>query len=148
MPFGLRNVPATFQLLMESVLLGLEQFSTAYIDDVIIFSATFSEHLVHISKVLERLAQANLTVKKSKCSWIFYSFDFLGFCVGKGKLSIPAARVTQFANFSRPTTKSQLRSFLGLCNFYARFISNFAHLSSPLNQLLRRDSPDNLPWND
>ncbi len=68
--------------------------------------------------------------------------------MGKGKLSIPAARVTQFANFSRPTTKSQLRSFLGLCNFYARFISNFAHLSSPLNQLLRRDSSDNLTWND
>ncbi len=53
---------------MQSVLFGLEQFSTAYIDDVIIFSATFSEHLVHISEVLERLAQANLTVKKSKCS--------------------------------------------------------------------------------
>ncbi len=91
MPFGLKNAPATFQLLMQTVLRGLEVFSLAYIDDIVIFSQSFSDHISYIIQVLSRLAQANLTVKKSKRSWCFVSFDFLGFCVGAGKLSIPAA---------------------------------------------------------
>ncbi len=148
MPFGLRNAPATFQLLMQEVLRGLEEFSLAYIDDIVIFSASFPDHIKHISSILDRLSQANLTVKKTKCSWFFYTFDFLGFCVGKGKISIPAARVAQLDTFVRPVTKSHLRSFLGLCTFYSRFISNFSHLASPLYSLLKRNSPDTLPWNE
>ncbi len=116
---------------MQAVLFGFENFSLAYIDDVITYSSTFEEHLQHISKVLERLANANLTVKRSKCSWVCFSSDFLGFCIGSEKISIP-----------------QLRSFLGLCNFYSRFIAHFAILVAPLNSLLRRTSPDTLPWND
>ncbi len=117
---------------MQAVLFGFENFSLAYIDDVIIYSSTFEEHLQHISKVLESLANANLTVKRSKCSWVYFSFDFLGFCIGSGKISIPSIRVSQFQSFARPTTKSQLRSFLGLCNFYSRFIAHFAILVAPL----------------
>lgn len=93
MPFGLRNAPATFQLLMQRVLSGLDSFALSYIDDVIIFSITFNDHITHISQVLTRLNSFGLTVKKSKCSWCFKSFEFLGFVVGNGKLTIPEARV-------------------------------------------------------
>ena len=142
------QAPATFQLLMQSVLLGVEHFSLAYIDDIVIYSSSFHEHLAHISQVLDRLSKANLTVKKCKCSWCYNTFDFLGFCIGNGKISFPSARVAQFSSLSRPITKYQLRSFLGLCNFYSHFISNFSQIVSPLNSLLRRTSPDTLPWSD
>ncbi len=133
---------------MQSVLLCVEHFSLAYIDNIVIYSSSFHEHLAHISTVLDRLSKAYLTVKMSKCSWCYYTFDFLGFCIGNGKISIPSARVAPFSSLSRPITKSQLRSFLGLCNFYSRFISNFSQIVSPLNSLLRRTSPDTLPWSD
>ncbi len=88
MPFGLKNATATFQLLMQQVLRDLESYSLAYIDDVIIFSATFDDHMTHIFSVLTRLSAANLSVKKSKCCWLYYSsFEFLGFVVGDGKLT-------------------------------------------------------------
>ncbi len=122
MPFGLTNAFSTFQLLMQSVLRGLEHFCLPYIDDVIIYSVTFDEHLSHISSVLSRLDHAGLTVKASKCAWCFQSFDFLGFHVGKGKLSIPEAKVAHIRNFIIPSTKSDLRLFLVLITFYSRFI--------------------------
>ncbi len=84
MPFGLTNAPSTFQQLMQTVLRGLEAFVLPYIDDVIIFSTSFTDHLSHITSVLSRLAGAGPTVQ-SKCSWCFRSFDFLGFHVSYGK---------------------------------------------------------------
>ncbi len=91
MPFGLTNAPGTFQLLMQQVLRGFENHCLPYIDDIVIFSTCFEDHLAHITSVLSRLATSGLTVKSSKCSWCFRSFDFLGFHVGQGNLTIPAA---------------------------------------------------------
>ncbi len=121
MPFGLTNAPSTFQLLMQSVLRGLETYSLPYIDDIIIFSS-FDDHLSHITSVLSRLSHAGLTVKHSKCSWCFKTFDFLGFHVGNGHLSIPEARVSHTSSYIIPSTKSDLKSILGLITFYSRFV--------------------------
>ncbi len=74
--FWPENVPTTFQLLMQAFLRGIESYSLAYIDDVIIFSATFEDHIIHIFSVLSRLSAANLSVKKLKCCW-FYSSQAL-----------------------------------------------------------------------
>ncbi len=104
MPFGLTNAPCTFQILMQSVLRGLERFSLPYIDDVVVFSQSFDEHMSHVSSVLSRLAQAGLTVKKEKCSWCFTSFDFLGFHVGLGTLSIPQSKIIHISNYIMPKT--------------------------------------------
>lgn len=148
MPFGLRNAPATFQLLMQKVLAGLESFSLSYIDDIIIFSLTFHDHLSHISSVLSRLTSYGLTVKKSKCCWFFKSFEFLGFVVGNGQLSIPESRIQHMKSYKRPLTISQLRSFLGLCNFYSRFIPTFSSFTSVLSKLTRKHCPNKLRWNN
>ncbi len=147
MPFGLTNAPATFQLLMQSVLLGLENFSLPYIDDVIIFSTSFDDHLSHITSVLSKVSTAGLTVKQSKCSWCFESFDFLGFHVGNGRLSIPEAKVAHISNFILPTTKSALRSFLGLVTFYARFVPSLAKFTSVLSNHLTDKCPDKIQCN-
>ncbi len=74
MSFGLRNAPATFQLLMQEVLRGLEEYSTPYIDDIVIFSTNWKDHLYHIDSVLARLSVHGLTVKVSKCRWGYHSF--------------------------------------------------------------------------
>ena len=128
MPFGLTNAPSTFQLLMQSVLRGLEPFCLPYIDDIVIFSTSFDDHLDHIFAVLARLSQAGLTVKQEKYSWCFSSFDFLGFHVGHQSLSIPSSKVSHIAQFKLPLTKSSLKSFLGLITFYSRFIPRLSHL--------------------
>ncbi len=147
MPFGLKNAPATFQLLMQQVLRGLESYSLAYIDDVIIFSATFDDHITHIFSVA-RLSAANLSVKKSKCCWLYSSFEFLGFVVGDGKLTISDAKVAHIRNYLPPKTKTDLRAFLGLASFYSRFIPSFSDHTSVLNSYLRKDKPDILHYND
>ncbi len=148
MPFGLRNAPATFQLLMQTVLRGLESFSSAYIDDIIIFSLSWHDHLSHINQVLSRLNHHGLTVKQSKCCWAFSSFDFLGYNVGNGSLSIPEARVKQLREYARPKTIPQLRSFLGLVNYYRHFVLNFASHSRHLTCLTKRGLPQNIDWNN
>ncbi len=148
MPFGLTNAPSTFQQLMQSVLRGLENHCLPYIDDVIIFSTTFEDHLCHITSVLSRLSNAGLTVKQSKFSWCFKSFDFLGFHVGNGLLSIPEARVAFITNYIIPSTKSNLKSFLGLIIFYSRFIPSLAHYTSVLNYHTRRAGPEQLQHDD
>ncbi len=148
MPFGLRNAPATFQLLMQEVLRGLEHFSSPYIDDIIIFSVVWDDHLVHINSVLERLSLHGLSVKSCKCCWGYKSFEFLGFIVGEGHLSIPQPRVEQFRLYVKPKTVSQLRSFLGLANFYSKFVPRFADLSKVLTPHTSKNSPKNVVWND
>ena len=93
MPFGLRNVPSTSQVMMQRCLLHLEAFSSPYIDDVIIFCQTWSDHLSHLFQLLFRLKLHGLTVKQSKCSWGCIKFEFLGYVVGEGSLSIPKSRL-------------------------------------------------------
>ncbi len=144
MPFGLTNAPSTFQQQSWEAW----TFSLPYIDDVIIFSTSFTEHLSHITSVLSRLAGAGLTVKQSKWSRCFRSFDFLGFHVGYGKLSIPGARIAHISNYVIPSTKSSLKSFLGLITFYSCFIPALSHYTAVLNSYLTKNSPDKLHYDN
>ena len=94
MPFGLHNVPAIFQLLMKKVLATCRDFSAVYIDDVLIFSKSWSEHLAHVQGVLLALREAGLTAKPAKCQW---GLDYLGHRVGCGKVAMSAHRATAMA---------------------------------------------------
>ena len=99
MPFGVRNAPAVFQTLMDKVLKGLEPFCKVYMDDLIIFSDTWSDHVKHVRKVLDALRGAGLTANPQKCEWGGEQLQFLGHIVGKGGISIPEARVASTANY-------------------------------------------------
>ncbi len=129
-----------------TILCDLESFSTLYyIDDVVIFSDTWETNLVHLRTVLIRLKENNLTVKSEKCMWGCTTFEHLGFVVGNGRLSIPECHVEEFKNFTRPTTQSQFRSFLGILNYYRKFI-HLSDLYSSLTCMTKPSQPKKLCW--
>ncbi len=91
MPFGLRGAPATFQRMIDRLLRGLDDSTNAYIDDIVIFSLTWEEHVRHITLVLERLLKANLTIKPKKCQFGMRQCNYLGFGVGSGVVQVEQA---------------------------------------------------------
>ena len=145
-PFGVRNAPAMFQRLMEVVLNSLEYMSSPYIDDVLVFSKSWEEHLQHIELVLTRLQKNGLTVKPSKFEWKKQSLEYLGFHIGKGVISVPEARVEALENFKLHITKKDVKSFLGSNSYYRRFISNCSTLTNPLHNVTKKTAPDKVVW--
>ena len=140
MSFGLCNAPPCFQRLMSRVLHGLEwKLCLVYIDDVIIFAPSLEEHLSRLQLVFERFRQANLKLKPSKCHFAETSVNFLGFVVSANGISPDPDKIFAVQSFPRPKSVKDVRSFLGLANYYRRFVHNFAKISSPLNRLTRKD---------
>lgn len=148
MPFGLRNAPASFQRCMDSILGHLLSSTCVYIDDVLVFSDSWDDHLVHVQQVLEALADAGLTANPSKCVWGARSLSYLGHMVGVGFISVPEARVKAIKEYQRPVTKRDLRAFLGTVGYYRRFIPGFAGRAGPLFAALKKGLPDTLCWSD
>ena len=138
MPFGLRNAPATFQRLVWKVLHGLESFTGAYLDDIIIFSKSWQDHLRHIRIVFQRLQTAGLTLKKSKCTFATASVDYLGHNVGLGRVQPRQAKVQALLDFPRPANRKQLQSYLGLAGYYRRYIRHFAMIAAALTDMLSK----------
>ena len=146
MPFGLRNAPSHFQRVMDVVLSECIDFSSSYIDDVVVFSKTWDDHLCHLECVLQALCSRGFTIKPSKCVWGAQSIDYLGYTVGEGQLSVPDIRVKSINAFSRPSTISQLRSFLGTIGYYRRFVPHFAKYSSSLTPATKSGMPKVISW--
>ena len=148
MPFGLRNGPAVFQRLMDSLLHRDKEYSQVYIDDIAIFSATWEEHCQHISMVLGRLKEAGLTANPKKCQWAQTEVEFLGHVVGKGKVCPADLKVQAVKDFPMPRTKKGVRQFLGLAGYYRRFIPKFAEHSFHLTEATRKTAPDRVVCSD
>jgi len=108
MPFGLRNAPATFFRLVSTLLMGLESFCAAYLDDIIIFSDTWEENLAHIRAVLTRIRSEKLTRSPSKCHFAVAEVDYLGHHIGLGRVQPRAQKVKALLDFSAPTTRKHL----------------------------------------
>ena len=148
MPFGVKNAPACFQALMQKVLVGLDDFATAYMDDVVIFSSNWKDHVVHIGQVLGAIGKAGLTVNPKKCCWGGSAVEFLGHFVGKGVMSIPAHRTSALEHYTRPRTKKGLRAFLGSVGFYRRYLNKLADWTSTLTPLTSKQAPQVVDWTD
>ena len=134
MPFDLRNAGATFQRLMNMVLRGLDN-TEAYIDDVVVFSNSWSDHLRHIQAVFERLKTANLTVNLGKSEIAKATVQYLGKVVGQGKVLPVTAKVEAITKFPVPTTRRELKRFLGMAGYYRAFCRNFSQVAAPLTDL-------------
>ena len=148
MPFGVKNAPAVFQQLMQAVLHDTLTYATAYMDDIIIYSRSWSEHLQHIRNVLDRLQKANLTVNPAKCVWGGRSMTFLGHQVGEGKMTFPAHRVQALAKYQKPATKKGLRAFLGSVGFYRRYARQLASQTAILTPMTTKQAPSRIMWNE
>ena len=140
MPFGLRNAPATFSRLVHALLYGMETFCVAYLDDILIFSETWSDHLKHLNLVFTRVREAKLTLKLSKCEFAAAELDFLGHYVGLGKLLPREQKVKALIDFPRPVNRKGVQRFLGLAGYFRRFIPHYSDLSRVLSDLLKKNT--------
>ena len=133
MPFGLTNAPATFQRLMECVLAGLTyEQCLIYLDDIIVFSSTFDEHIQRLRNVFLALCQAHLQLKLSKCSFMQKEVLYLGHIVSAAGVKPDPHKVSAVLDFPTPSNIKELKQFLGLTNYYRKFIYNYATIASPL----------------
>lgn len=148
LPFGLHGAPATFQRLMDRVLQGCEDWSAAYLDDVVIYSNSWAEHLHHLQQTLKRIEEAGLTLNISKCEWAKQEANYLGYHLGNGQLRPQIDKVEAIRRSPQPKTKKEVRSFLGLVGWYRRFVPNFASIAVPLTNLLSKPVKNPIPWTD
>ena len=138
MPFGLTTAPAVFQELMNRVLEGYGEFTTAYLDDILIYSETLEQHLVHIQKVFDRLRSHHLRLKLKKCSFLKAETNYLGFVINEHGIQPEQKKVNVIKNLSPPTTVREVRSFIGMCSYYRRFIPRFSSIAEPIIALTRK----------
>ena len=147
MPFGLNGAPASFQRMMDRVVDDLQDFAAAYLDDLIIYSNTWEDHLKHVRVILQRLREAGLTVKPTKCQFGMERCVYLGHVVGGGTVQPEASKVETVRQFQVPETKKQVRAFLGLTGYYRKFIPNYARIAASLTDLTRKSASNNVCWN-
>lgn len=142
MPFGLCNAPATFQRLMDTVLAGLQWTNClVHLDDVIILGRTFEEHLTNLRAVFDRFCEAGLKLKPSKCALCQPEVEFLGHIVSAKGVATDPAKIDKVANWPVPRSQREVQQFLGLANYYRRFVHNFAEIAKPLHRLTEKTVP-------
>ena len=146
MPFGLNGAPATFQRMMDRLLRGLGDFAAAYLDDLVVYSSTWEEHLGHIRTVFGRLRDAGLTAKPKKCQFGMSQCVYLGHVVGDGVVQPEQSKIEAVESFPVPRTKKQVHSFLGLTGYYRKFIPDYAAIATPLTDLTRKTAPTRVVW--
>ena len=148
MPFGLSGAPATFQRLMDQLLQGLDGSVAAYLDDIVVYSNSWEEHKGHIRTMLARLRGAGLTVKPRKCQFAMAECLYLGHIVGNGCVRPEVSKLEAIERLPVPTTKKQVRSLLGLTGYYRKFIQNYATITAPISDLIRKNMPNQITWSE
>ena len=137
MPFGLCNAPATFQRLMERCMGDLNlRDCLIYLDDIIIFSRTFEEHLGHLEAVFKRLQEHNLKLKPSKCEFLRNRVVYLGHVVSEDGIQTDPSKIEAVKSWPIPKCTKDIRKFLGFTGYYRRFVKDYATIARPLNDLL------------
>ena len=138
MPFGLCNSPASFQRKMDIVLTGLKWNSCLiYLDDVVVFSSTYDEHLTQLNSVLTAIKEAGLRLKVNKCRFGETKLSMLGHIVEKNRVYPDPEKVRAIQEFPQPIDVKSIQSFIGLCSYYRKFICNFAEIARPITSLTR-----------
>ena len=139
MPFGLCNAPSCFQRLMECVLRGLNwRIALIYLDDVLVYSRTFDEHLQHLRLVFHRFREAGLKLKPKKCFFGQKNVKFLGHVISPEGVQPDPAKIKAIKEYPVPRKVKDVRAFLGLANYYRKFVKDFAKIAGPLHELTKK----------
>ena len=147
MPFGLTNAPATFQRLMECVLAGLTyEQCLIYLDDIVVFSVTFDQHLERLRAVFQHLDNAGLKLKPNKCHFAKGEIRYRRHVVSKQGIQAEPEKTSAMTSFPVPSDIKELRQFLGLTNYYRRFIKGYSSIAEPLHKLTRKTAGGYM-WN-
>lgn len=148
-PFGLTNAPATQQRLVDKLLGNVDHRIFAYLDDIIVVSSSFEEHVSLLISVLDKLKGAGLTINLEKCEFFRSQLKYLGYVVDASGLRTDPDKVEAILNYATPTNRKELKRFLGTATWYRRFVPNFSTIAGPLNKLT--SSKKNTPpfkWTD
>ncbi|GBG89720.1 hypothetical protein CBR_g49573 [Chara braunii] len=141
MPFGLTNAPATFQRCMNDLFRPwLGKFVVVYLDDILVFSRTLQEHQGHLRQVLEKLREANFKINAKKCEWAKTQVLYLGHVLDGDGIKPEDSKIAAIRDWPTPRTLTELRSFLGLANYYRKFVRNFSTIATPLRRLLKKEA--------
>lgn len=142
MPFGLSDAPPRFQRLADKIITpDMSPYVFAYLDDIVIATRTFVDHLYWLEKVLKRLADANLKINAEKSIFCREEVKYLGFRINANGLNIDPDKVEPMLNFPRPANRRKLHSFCGMASWYRRFIPDFATIAEPLTRLTSHKVP-------
>ncbi|UYV72285.1 K02A2.6-like, partial [Cordylochernes scorpioides] len=142
MPFGLCNAPATFERLMETVLQGIPlETCLVYLDDIIVMGKSFEEHLINLERVLQKIRVARLKLNPRKCKPFKEKVRYLGHVISRQGIQTDPDRTETVRQWPVPRDVHQLRSFLGLCSYYRRFVPGFSNIARPLHRLTESGRP-------
>ncbi len=145
--FGLCNAPSTFQAVMNSIFGDLIGRSVlVYLDDILVFSRSPDEHVVHLRQVLDRLRQHKLYVKRSKCEFNRAELPFLGHIVGVDGVRVDPRKAAAVREYPKPQTVTQLRSFMGMASYFRKFLQGLAHSAAPLTKLMSGSKGARVVW--
>ena len=147
-PFGCKNASKTAQALVDKILRGYYHAASSFQDDLVIWSASFAQHLVDLREVLSRLRNARLTANADKCSFVMKKLNLLGHVIEDGVIKPSDDKLSVISEMSTDSlvTKKQLKSAVGLINFFREFIPNCAELLVPLTNMLKKNMPDKIVW--
>ena len=141
-PFGLTGAPGCFQTLMNNIFRPyLDNFILVYLDDILIYSKTEEDHLDHVQIVLDLLRKHKLYGKLSKCKFMKDSIEYLGHVITREGIKVNPKKVESVMTWEIPQNLTQVQSFLGLCNYYRRFVKDFAKTATPLSNLTKKNTP-------
>jgi hypothetical protein len=144
--FGLTNAPATFQSVMNDMFKGSEEFCCVYMDDILIFSKTEREHIWHVQRILEVLRQNKFYAKLSKCDFMKKQLLYLGHIISSEGIKPDPAKIAVVKDWPEPDNVHKLRSFLGFCNYFRKFIQGYSKLALPLTSLTKKG--ERYEWTD
>ena len=140
MSFGLTNAPAAFMNLMNRVFRPfLDRFVIVFIDDILVYSRSKADHVRHLRLVLQTLREHQLYAKFSKCEFWLEEVAFLGHVISKAGIQEDPKKIEAITEWQRPTTVTEVRSFLGLAGYYRRFVKDFSRIAAPLTRLTQKN---------
>ena len=139
MPFGLKNAPATFQRLVNNIIAEVDGCE-AYIDDLVLYSETWEDHMKQMHQLFEQLSKANLTVNLAKSDFCCATVTYLGHIVGQGQVKPIQAKVEAIDKFPSPTNRKELMRFLGMAGYYRKYCPNFSVIAHPMTSLLKKNT--------